>query len=307
MIPNIPAVNKLSFDSEGNDERDHPGLLDLFPITGDGIAAACICLRRAHYNKPLMRIRRGIDDVECDVYPYNINGKLRGIHPNSKTDYFGRTLENFIAGVTVSVVRLYNQLDGGYGADAIQTSSSTQPNLSDSSGNMFKIGDAYVFDCRDGGNDSLTISNDDSGIASQSLHSHLLVSNRESDGLYYFGQAFGNYFGEVGNFGASTTTLFAGSYVSNDNSPNQTTAGEDTVLMGVYNGANSELFRDGVSLKTGDVGSNVYGGGSSISYGRYFSAAASGKLLGPITWINQDMRDKGEEISLYIMDLLNIT
>ncbi len=253
-----------------------------------------------------MRIRRGIDDVECDVYPYNINGKLRGIHPNSKTDYFGRTLENFISGVTVSVVRLYNQLDGGYGADATQTSSTSQPNLSNM-GNMFKIGDAYVFDCRDGGNDSLNISNDDSGIASQSLHSHLLVSNRESTGVYYFGQPFGIYFGETGNFGASTTTLFAGSYLSNSTSPNRTPDGEDTVLMGVYNGANSELFRDGVSLNTGDVGSNTYSGGSTLSYGRYFSSSSSGKLLGPITWVNQDMRDKGEEISLYMMDLLNIT
>ena len=76
MIPSIPAVNKLSFDSSGKDGDDFNCLLDKFPMLDGGWAASTICLRKAFLNKPIIKARREDDNVEVNVYPYKIKPGL---------------------------------------------------------------------------------------------------------------------------------------------------------------------------------------------------------------------------------------
>ena len=158
MIPGIPAINKLSFSSSGKESRDDPpGLLDLYPLTSteglsggrgndtdpmkEGYAACVFATKRDRYYEKLLRVRRASDNEEVDVFPYRINSRLFGLHPNSLTSA-GNTLKEFADGGKTHCVRVYQQAVpvNGTNSDLVQSTTSNQPEVTDSNGDCFPFG-----------------------------------------------------------------------------------------------------------------------------------------------------------------------
>lgn len=312
MIPSIPAVNKLSFDSSGNDGDDFSCLLDKYPMTDGGWAASTICLRKAFLNKPIIKARREDDNVECNVFPYKIKPGLAGMHPKSMTS-LGITLEEFANGGAVRCVLCYNQLDGPYsgsgsGHDAKSNVSSLQPRIVSTSGAFKPLGKIYMLDFTDPNSATYSLHNFGQRITQQKMF-NLFAAKRGgqyTSASYYMGQYTPYYFGEVGNFGAPSTAMSFGSVLgASDNIGND----ESAVTGFKPDGANSSIHRNGVTIKTGNVGSNVPASGSSPQYGDYFMSSGLGLMTGPIIWnlSNSDIdQDKANEITQYLKDLIEI-
>lgn len=299
MIPSIPAVNKLSFDSSGKDNDDIPCLLDLYPDTNGGVFSACIVLRKAFNGKAIIKARREDDNVECDVFPYKIKPGLSGLHPNSLTS-LGITIKEFANGGAVRCSRLYNQNSTG-GSDLISGTSSLQPRIVDSSGNFKPLGGCYGIDFSDPSSGSMNTIGSLNSILPQQRSTFIVPAKRNGN-AYYGGQFSALFFGEVGNFGAGATNLYMGSYMTASNDLDD---GESAVTMFSVNGADSGIFRDGVLIKEGNPGSNSYSG-STLQYGDYFMSNGFGTLLGPIMHNNLDYKEKGVEITNYLKNLLEI-
>lgn len=312
MIPSIPAVNKLSFDSSGKDGDDFNCLLDKFPMLDGGWAASTICLRKAFLNKPIIKARREDDNVEVNVYPYKIKPGLAGIHPKSMTS-LGNTLEEFANGGAVRCVRCYNQLDGpfggsGIGHDAAATFSSAQPRIVSTSGAFKSLGVCYGMDFSDPSSTGYNLLNFGNRITQQKSF-FIFPVQKKSGGSYYMGLFGGSnsfQFAEVGNFGGQGTTAFFGSYMTaSDNLSN-----DDTAITAFYIDAeNSRIHRSGTTIKTGDPGDRVWTASSGPQYGDYYISSGFGIMLGPIFYnlSNSDISDsKANEITQYIKDLIEI-
>ena len=299
MIPSIPAVNRNAFNSSGKDDDDIPCLLDLYPDTNGGLFSACIVLRKAFNGKAIIKARREADNVECDVFPYKIKPGLSGLHPNSLTS-LGITIKEFANGGAVRCSRIYNQNSTG-GSDMFSGTSSLQPRIVDTSGDFKPLGVCYGLDFSDPSSGSMNSSSGLNSILPQQ-RSTFIVPAKRGDQSYYGGQFSTLFFGEVGNFGGSATSVYMGSYVSASTDLDDDTS---AVTMFSINGADSGIFRDGVLLKEGDPGSRTYTSGS-LQYGDYFMSNGFGTLLGPIMHNNLDYKEKGVEITNYLKNLLEI-
>ena len=311
MIPSVPGRNSLTFDSSGKDGDDIPYLLDKFPMTDGGWAASCLLLRKAFSNKPIIKARREADNVECDVFPYKIKPGLAGIHPNSTTS-LGITLEEFANGGAVRCVRCFNQLDGEYGGsgsgnDVFANFSSAQPRIVSSSGDFKPLGVAYGMDFNDPTSGSYTLFS--YGVRITQQKSFALFPAKRTSANYYmglFGGATSFNFAEVGNFGAQVTAMTFGTVMGASNNLAQ---GESAVTGFLPDGANSRIHRNGVTIATGDVGTNVPTTSNSPQYGDYYISSGFGIMTGPIIWNLSDLdinEDKGNEITQYVKDLLEI-
>lgn len=315
MIPSIPGRNSLTFDSSGKDGDDIPYLLDKFPMTDGGWAASCLLLRKAFSNKPIIKARREADNVECDVFPYKIKPGLAGIHPFSSTS-LGITLEDFANGGAVRCVRCYNQLDGEYGGsgtgnDVGNMTSANQPRIVSTSGSFKSLGVAYGMDFADPNSASFSAGSYGVRITQQKSFALFPVKRgpQFQSGTYYmglFGGVTSFYFGEVGNFGSQATAMSFGTILQATDDINND---ESAVTGYKVDGANSSIHRNGVTIKTGDVGTRVPTTSDSPQYGDYYVSSGFGIMTGPIIWNLSDSdinQGKGDEITQYVKDLLEI-
>ena len=315
MIPNIPNVNKLSFSSSGGDGEKETYFLDKFPALDGGFIATTIVLKRSLLGRKLLKARREADNVEVDVYPYKIKAGLAGLHPNSLTSN-GQTIEEFANGGAVRCVRIYNSLDGEFGgtdsaaSDASALFSSGQPRIVDSSGNFKSVGVAYGADFSDPTASGYSLQSFGKRVTQQRQFSLWPIQDKYSSGNYYAGVFGGSNswnVGEVGNFGASATTAFYGSFMSQAPKLGN---GESAVTGFYIDGANSRIHRNGATHKGAtDVGSRFSGENDTIQYGDYYISSGVGRLLGPIfiNLANYEIDEgRANEMTKFLQDLLEI-
>lgn len=332
MIPSIPNKNKLGANS-GYEENLPNGLLDEFPLTGGsgspgiipsfaddnrGFAASTFCLKKSAYKRKLIKVRRGSDNTEVDVFPHKINEKLYGLHPDSKTS-LGNTITEFANGGETFCVRMYDQIATGEPAandDLYTGSTGAQPNVTDSSGNLHALGNGYGIDFDANNSSEMRILHP--GEKAEFPQTMLSWQKKTgSSGATILGQFMGWFHGDQGNFGAKVTTMNYGanlSHTSND------LDGENIVayLYAYPNTSDGQIFQLGdgtssdnviTSSSKGSPGTNTpsSGGGSYAQYGKFYVGSGYPGVLPGIVFFPGSRIDTVEDIINFWSDITGIS
>jgi len=213
--------------------RRQERLLNQFPG-----AAAAYSVRQvnANYLGPIMRIDNGY--TEIDIYPLP-NGDLdtATIIQHAKVNTFTEA-----AGVSV----WYDQ--SGNGNDASQAVRTNQPLICDNGVVFYENGKPAVnFDVTDRLTNSMSVINQPITVFNTvSVENYGSVNYAFDSGYTTGDRVF------IGMNTSNDWRYFAGSTI-NTSTP---VAFEQTVLTGLFDGGNSELFLNGLSVSTGNAGSN---------------------------------------------------
>jgi len=214
---------------------------------------------------PVIRVRRGIDNKESDFYADEIEGgELQGFATNDgASDVF----------VTV----WYDQFGNN---NATQTTAAEQPKIWDASTGLVTENGKPALDF-DGSNDYLQTS---VFTASTQPITRIIVAKQNGSGYLIDGSSTNR--GVIGsNPSSSVRRIFAGT--SDDYAVNIT--GNQELLYGLFDGANSELFVNSSGLGAKSVGTD---GLDRVTIGTIYDASLS------TTFVNAQI----QEIMIYASD-----
>jgi hypothetical protein len=221
-------------------------------------AAYSVRKLRTAYTGPAMRIRRHSDNSEQDIN-FDSNGDLDT-----------SAITSFVGSNDASVVTWYEQSGQASTYNLTQATTTRQPRITDSDGNIFTVnGKPAIDDTNSGGvrmSFDTTFGNAPSGI-SQPFHTFSVVQYpNTSDRILFDGESgdvrISAYYGGV-------YRMYAGT--NQNTGTNQTNT--QVLVDGSFNGTNSYLFENNVSQGTSlNIGTNAISGfflmGKNRSFGQ---------------------------------------
>ena len=270
-MPNIDKLNNVAVANMSSVDGHNASAID--SINGQTLVTASLLLDqyganitaaysvrklRTAYTGSAMRIRRHSDNVEQDI----------GFDSNGDLDTAAIT--SFVGANSASVVTWYEQSGQASTYNLTQPTTSRQPRITDSSGNVFTLNGKPAID--DTNNSAARLSfNTSFGQApsgiNQPFHTFNVVSYPSTGDRVLFDGETGDckisaYYGGVYRMGAGTNV-----------NTGSTTINTQLLVDGSFNGTSSYLFENNVSQGTSlNIGTNNINGfylmGKSRSFGK---------------------------------------
>lgn len=255
-MPNIDKLNNVAIANMSSVDGHNASAID--SINGQTLVTASLLLDqyganitaaysvrklRTAYTGPAMRIRRHSDNVEQDIN-FDSNGDLDTA-----------AITSFVGANSASVVTWYEQSGQASAWNLVQATTSRQPRITDSSGNIFTVNGKPAIDDTNSGQARMsfdtTFGQAPSAI-SQPLHTFNVVQYpNTADRILFDGTSsdirISAYYGGV-------YRMYAGTSVNTGT--NQTNT--QVLVDGSFNGTSSYLFENNVSQGTSlNIGTNT--------------------------------------------------
>jgi hypothetical protein len=254
-MPNIDKLNNVAVANMSSVDGHNASAID--SINGQTLVTASLLLDqyganitaaysvrklRTAYTGPAMRIRRFSDNAEQDIN-FDSNGDLDTA-----------AITSFVGSNSAAVVTWYEQSGQASAWNLTQPTTTRQPRITDSSGNVFTVNGKPAVDDTNSGQARMsfdtTFGNAPSGI-SQPFHTFSVVEYpNNSDRILFDGESgdvrISAYYGGVYRM-----------YAGTNKSTGSTQTNTQVLVDGSFNGTSSYLFENNVSQGTAlSIGTN---------------------------------------------------